>query len=147
MPFPRPRGSGLHGSVCEFAVMAHLPVSGIIHNLSGLLSVKAVSLEAQSSPFCELRLLGADLPSCRSLVSIQDSLPLQTSGQQISWLAACAGKWFKMGINHGFWRLWGFKWCSSLKNFGHYEISKRKSHLWRVNPKWWCSHSKNFCAV
>lgn len=144
MPFPRPRASGLHGSVCEFAVMAHLPVSDIIHNSSGLLSV---SFEAQSSPFCEFWLLGVDLPSCRSLVSIQDNLPLQTSRQQISWLAACAGKWFKMGINHVFWRLWGFKWCSSLnKPWSLGDFQEEISSV-TCKPKWWCSHSKNFCAV
>lgn len=51
--FPKPRASGLHGSVCELAVMAHLPVSDIILNLSGLPSVKAMSFEPQSSPSCE----------------------------------------------------------------------------------------------
>lgn len=67
MPFAKPRASGFHGSACEFPVMAHLPVSDIILNLSALPSVKAMSFEPQSTPSCEFRLWGEDLPLCRSL--------------------------------------------------------------------------------
>lgn len=80
--FPRPRASGLCGSVCEFAVMAHLPVSDIILNLSGLPSVKAMSFEPLRAPLLvNLGFWGWTCPRAGASVSIQDNLPLQASRQ------------------------------------------------------------------
>jgi len=50
--FPRPRASGLRGSVCEFG--AHLPVSDVILNLSCLRSAKAMSFKPHGSPFLRI---------------------------------------------------------------------------------------------
>lgn len=62
--------------------MAHLPVSDIILNLSGLPSVKAMSFEPLRAPLLvNLGFWGWTCPRAGASVSIQDNLPLQASRQ------------------------------------------------------------------